>query len=239
MIALIDADIVAYRAAASCMPTKTKFEEEPLNFAIARVDESMHRILGELETEQYHSFLTGSENFRKIIYPEYKANRKDMVLPRWLNDCKEYLIEEWESSVCNRHEADDAIGIYATFLKEKAVIASIDKDLRQIPGKHFNFVTGELISVNEDQADLNFWMQMLMGDRSDNVIGIYGIGPVKAELALKHLKPHERQAYVLDMYGDEERFLLNYRLLRVVRTEKELEDLIGEGEREESTEVSA
>ena len=38
--------------------------------------------------------------------------------------------------------------------------------------------------MGEDQAMLNFYTQLLQGDTADNVIGIKGIGPVRAKQAL-------------------------------------------------------
>lgn len=222
---LIDADIIAYRASASCMPSKQRDWEEPEGIALARLDESMHRIMGTLEIDEYTAFITGTENFRYALYPEYKANRKDLIPPKWLNSCKEYLVSEWDTKITYQYEADDAIGIWKTKYPD-AIIATIDKDLKQIPGKFFDFVKLELHDISENEANFNFWAQMLIGDRSDNIPGIYGIGPVKARNLLANVTPKEREEIVRDMYNDDVRFELNKKLFRILRSEEELRNII-------------
>ncbi len=49
-------------------------------------------------------------NFRYKIYPEYKANRKDLPRPRHLEALKEYLITKWSARIALGMEADDALG---------------------------------------------------------------------------------------------------------------------------------
>ena len=104
MQALIDFDIVAYSNAASA-------ENDPVEVAYMRIDQMIHSILDTTGAETFRGFLSGSGNFRHEIYPEYKANRKDMVEPRWRKACKEYLVREWDAEVTDGYEADDAMGI--------------------------------------------------------------------------------------------------------------------------------
>jgi len=66
----------------------------------------------------------------------------------------------------------------------KTVIATVDKDLNNTPGWHFNWNKGELYWVSEEEATYNFYRQLLTGDRTDNIQGIPGIGPKKAEKIL-------------------------------------------------------
>jgi len=117
-------------------------------------------------------------------------------------------------------EADDAIGIAAY---EQQVgeycICSIDKDLDMLRGDHYNFVKDEFYFIEEEQGIKNFYKQMLMGDRVDNIIGIKGIGTVKAERLLKECKD-EKEMYlaVLEAYkGDDKRVLENGQLLWIRR----------------------
>jgi 5'-3' exonuclease len=55
----------------------------------------------------------------------------------------------------------------------------------------------------------------LVGDRSDNISGIGGIGPVKAEKALGGLRPEEYYETCRSLYNDDERFHLNMKLLYI------------------------
>ena len=216
ILALIDGDIVAHRCAASIEPTKIKPEREEASLAIRRADELLYRIITTLETDKYRVYLSGSENFRYHLYPDYKANRRNLPRPQELDSVRGFLAGEWNAQVCSGYEADDGIGIAA---KEGFVICSIDKDFKQIAGTHYNFVTESIEEVDDGQAAYNFWAHMLIGDSSDNVRGVDGIGPVKARRALQGLSSKEMEATVMDLYGDRERFFLNRMLLRILRSE--------------------
>jgi DNA polymerase-1 len=227
-IALIDGDILAYRCAASILQTKTK-EAEPDDLAILRLDELMYRVLNDTQSSEYKLFLSGSENFRKIIYPAYKANRTQPP-PPMLGPCQEFLLKEWGAKFTDGYEADDAIGINHD--PEKTIVVSIDKDLKQLPGEHYHFVKLEFEIVDEETAELNFWTQMLVGDTSDNVKGVAGIGPVKA----KRILEGNSQMYetVREMYNDDEQFLMNFRLLRILRNPIEYDNILKEIENKNS-----
>src|SRR5687768_11712302 len=101
--ALIDGDIVAYRCAAAT-------ENETEDIAKWQVSEMMNRILHETNALGYKCFLTGSDNFRYSIYPDYKANRRDMPRPRWLQHVRSHLVTTWNATVTDGIEADDAMG---------------------------------------------------------------------------------------------------------------------------------
>lgn len=224
-LALIDGDLVAYRCAASCEPMSTKPDREPIEFAIARLDELLWKILAVTEADEYRVYLSGGENFRKLIFPEYKANRKDVRVPEYLDECRKFLVNTWNAEIVVGYEADDAIGMDHD---EETIIVSIDKDFKQMAGSHYNFVKDLLEEVNEDEADYNFWRQMLIGDKADNIKGVDGIGEVKSEKILKYLSPKEREETVQDLYKDPARFDLNRKLLRILRSGKEYNNIIGE-----------
>lgn len=116
--ALVDGDLVVYRCAASC--EKQGILIEPLEVALHRVDELMQRILYEVGATSYQVFLTGSNNFRLKYNPEYKANRKDMKRPQWLEQCREHLVVQWDAQVSDGCEADDLLSIAQT----KLILAS-------------------------------------------------------------------------------------------------------------------
>ena len=169
MTCYLDSDIIAYRCAAS-----SENEEEAISHF--RLDEMMNTILLNLQCEKYVGFLTGPNNFRKVLYSDYKANRKGKPKPKWLDSCRERLQHKWNASVVTGIEADDALGIAASH-ELGSIICSIDKDLMQIPDDHYNFIKDEHVLMGGRAADLSFWTQMLVGDTSDNVRGVDGIGP--------------------------------------------------------------
>lgn len=231
---LIDGDIIAYRCAASIEPTKIKPEREPHDLAIQRLDELTYRILEATGSDSYKVFLSGSENYRKILEPTYKANRVQPK-PAALDACRQFLLSEWNAVVCAGYEADDGIGIE---YKEGDVIASIDKDLKQIPAEHYNFVKDVFEVVDDDTADLYFWTQMLVGDASDNVRGVEGIGPVKAQRILSGILSWERPLTVENLYPNRGDFLRTLRLLKILRSQSDYENILREIQGEKPPEAS-
>ena len=211
--ALIDADIVCYRCAASA-------NNEPKEVALFRVEDLMNRILHETNTTDYAAFLTGSNNFRYTYNPQYKANRKDTPKPQWLEDCREYLVTEWKASVTDGHEADDELAIAQTKSPETTVICTIDKDLLQVPGNHYNFVKQEFKTISPKEGMFNFYWQFIMGDKADNIMGFDGLARQKMPKKLEPLYEDmlhashmgtERDLFdiVSSCYNDDERLLMN------------------------------
>lgn len=212
-------DIVAYRSAASCEPTKTKHFREDLETAIRRADELMFRILGDCETDEYEGYLSGESNFRKLLYADYKANRNNIRRPEWLQPVREFLVQEWKARLTDGYEADDAIGIA---WRGDGVICANDKDFRQLPGRHYNFVTLQWETISEYEADLHFWCSMLIGDRADNIPGIPGIGVTKSARVLSGLPSGSMKERVFELYEQFDMdFHLNYNLLHILRDEEE------------------
>ena len=131
----------------------------------------------------------------------------------------------WSFTMIEDQEADDAIGIAAYEMEVgEYCICSIDKDLDMLRGDHYNFVKDERYFITEEEGIKNFYKQLLMGDRVDNIIGIKGIGTVKAERLLKECK-NENEMYlaILEAYdGNAERVLENGRLLWIRRQHNQL-----------------
>ena len=218
---LIDGDIVAYRAAYSA-------EGKTIEDAEDKVDEVMdfifeNTIFG-ISESLYEVFLTGKGNFRHGYDKEYKANRKDKAKPEFLDASRDYLVECYQATIINGQEADDAIAIRATELGPDAVIASIDKDFMQVPCKHYNFGRGEWYTVTPEEGLLFFYKQVLTGDRQDNVIGLKGIGPVKAGKIMEGAETEQEMfRRCVEAYdGDLERVIRNARMLWLRREEDQI-----------------
>lgn len=147
------------------------------------VDEMLWSACGWKEDDQT-LFFTGKRNFRKEIFPSYKANRKGPK-PEFLADVTKHAVDHWNTVVCQGYEADDGIcmAAYERGL-DNVVIVSADKDFRQIPCEIFSTYSLTTVHPTEEEADYNFWKQALTGDSVDNIKGIPGIGPKKAEAIL-------------------------------------------------------
>lgn len=210
MLALLDGDIIGYRCAASA-------ENDPVEIALIRTDKLLQDILHETGASSFKCYLTGSSNFRKELFPDYKANRKQ-PRPTHLEACRQFLCKEYGAVITDGHEADDELGINQT---EDSITCSIDKDLLQIPGRHYNFVKKEFKEVLYIDGIRHFYAQMLIGDRSDNVTGVEGIGEKKAAKLLNSLTNEEEMFdCVRELYKDDYRFLLNGQLLWIWREYK-------------------
>lgn len=222
---LIDGDIVAYRAA---FATQDGSYED----AIGKVDELIGYILTDTidlpfpSQSDFEVFLTGKTNFRFDIAKShpYKGNRKDTEKPIHLYATREHLIDSYSAIVSEGEEADDLISKRAASLNYNCVVASIDKDMLQLPCWHFNFGRGEWSKVDKFEGLKFFYTQILTGDTADNIIGLYRVGPVKAKKLLQDCNTEDDlwEAVLKAYDGDLERVVENARLLWLRRYENEL-----------------
>lgn len=214
MKALIDGDILVYRIGFAS-------ENETESIAVARCSEFIEDLILFNGFGEYQGYLTGKTNFRNeiAVTAPYKGNRKS-AKPKHYQLLRDYMESAWSFTMIEDQEADDAIGIAAYEMEVgEYCICSIDKDLDMLRGDHYNFVKDERYFITEEEGIKNFYKQLLMGDRVDNIIGIKGIGTVKAERLLKECK-NENEMYlaILEAYdGNAERVLENGRLLWIRR----------------------
>lgn len=237
MLALIDADIVLHRCGYTTDEKRDPNgnlvkEQDPQWVARARCNEMLEGILQDTNATEYQLWLSDrrENNFRYKLWDGYKANRKDQKRPVHYDYIKELLIVEWGARIAHDQEADDALGINQDPF---SIICSIDKDLKQIPGKHYNFVTKEWDEVTPEQGQLKFYTQLLTGDTTDNIKGCRGIGPVKAGKALYGTDDSlEMWNRVVKVYEDQQddwssedilsHILLAGRLLKIRQQEEEI-----------------
>jgi DNA polymerase-1 len=208
MEALIDHDLVVFRSAASA-------EKDDLNIAIYRAHQLIDRILEKTQATKYRAFISSPTNFRKDILPSYKANRKS-PRPKHLKALQDYSIENMGAELSQEGlEADDELSINQT---KDTIIVSLDKDLLQVPGKHFSWeISGKNWTRPDrflDQTELGglrlFFEQCIKGDTADNIIGIKGLGDKKSKNLLSNCEtPEEMFIIVQDLYNDDDRFIKN------------------------------
>jgi len=173
VINLLDGDLICWRASASCEPTKAKPYLEPPEIAIYRLHDMVERICLATNSQDIECYIGGTDNFRYKIYDQYKANRTKEK-PHYLEACREMLVTQYKATVVNNYETDDALGIAQTKYDGNSRICSLDKDLLQIPGLHFNWVTGVHKLVSPLDGLRTFYKQLILGDRTDNIPGFDG-----------------------------------------------------------------
>jgi hypothetical protein len=163
-------------------------EVEPLSHALANIKSVMAGILEATRVADFKLFISGGECFRHRIatMKEYKGNRKDTPKPVHLDAMREFLEERYGAEQCIDIEADDAL---AMAMNERTVLCSIDKDLLQVPGYHYNWVLDQKILIEPDVGLRKLYLQVITGDSTDNIPGVRGIGPVKARKLLESVPP--------------------------------------------------
>ncbi len=163
---------------------------DPLSFAYHNLKRSIEAIVKNTNAYEYMIFYSGKENFRDKIatIQKYKGNRDPAAKPVYYSELRNYLRSEYGAIESVGQEADDEIGIMHTRLTREgknSIICTKDKDLNMIPGEHYNLTTGKITNVNEEDATRWFYTQLLTGDPVDNVRGVRGVGPKKAEKVLE------------------------------------------------------
>ena len=219
MIALVDGDILVYRVGFGC-------EDSNERIAIAKLAEYLEDLVFiHANCEKARGYLTGRDNYRDDIAKTqtYKGHRLGVAKPKHFDLMREYMEKAWGFEMQEGQEADDAIGIEAYKLDPRDyVICSIDKDLNNLRGWHYNFHKNEMYYVKEEEAIKNFYKQLLTGDRTDNIPGIKGIGDKKADKILDGLE-EEEDLYraVLEVYKYNRDYLLEQGRLLWIRRKKE------------------
>jgi hypothetical protein len=187
-LSLIDGDYLLYVATnpdkeldekGNPVRKDNKFVYKALNLdeCLSKLEQFIVDTLDKTLAEFYLGFLTGG-SFRYNIYPDYKANRKDRIKPKYFNVLKEYLLDEWKFYKHKELEADDLVRIAGyKHLKEGIILAgndvlelafnpiivSNDKDILNLEGKHYNPQKGEFVETSKEQAERYFWESMIVG----------------------------------------------------------------------------
>lgn len=123
----------------------------------------------------------GGSHFRYEIDENYKANRDRSKTPEHLGRLKRWALETFDNVFADeRVEADDLV-VLEKKLNPEGLILSIDKDiLNAVPGTHYNYTKNKVVTTAE--RDARFWpyYQAIVGDTSDGVKGVPGLGEKKA-----------------------------------------------------------
>ncbi len=137
----------------------------------------------------------GGKNFRHEIYPNYKAHRppvpEDLLMQLPL--VKEVALAlNFKCISMAGYEADDLIAAIATkssFSNQKAIVISSDKDLMQLVDSNIAMYDPAKSKYIDQQVILEKFgvaaskvreVLALIGDKSDNIPGVAGIGPKTA-----------------------------------------------------------
>ncbi|MEK7712077.1 MAG: 5'-3' exonuclease H3TH domain-containing protein, partial [Pseudomonadota bacterium] len=193
-LVLVDGSSYLYRAF-HAMPNLSNSRKEPTG-AVYGVTNMLRRLLKDYDPEQVAVvFDAPGKTFRDDIYPEYKAHRPPM--PDDLRSQIEQIHEIVRAMglpllMIEGVEADDVIGTLARQAAAEgrdALISTGDKDMAQLVDGHVELVD-TMKDARYDRAGVQARFGVpperiveylaLIGDTSDNIPGVPGVGPKTA-----------------------------------------------------------
>jgi DNA polymerase-1 len=203
-VALIDLDVLCYNACENRFrdangytivsigepPEDPAADEEYLQKAWLNLQELIQNACEVCFTTEYKAAVAGEGNFRKDIFPLYKANRHADPKKRnpFVPKLRKMAAAAGIATEAHGMEADDLLRIWAEECRNKDedyIVVSIDKDLLMIPGRHYRIHKQEFVDMSEEAALKFYYEQLLMGDPTDNIGGVPKVGPVKAKKYLE------------------------------------------------------
>jgi hypothetical protein len=208
--------------------TLTRYKEAGhISHSLANLKNSVQRIVDHPKCTHYTVFVGGSNNFRYEIYADYKASRDELAKPLHYRQLHDYLVRRWKAEVVDGEEVDDRISIIQSQSTDETCIASIDKDLNNTAGWHYNYDKDDMYYLSPQEADLNFYRQLITGDKTvDNIPALPRYGLKKAAAILPEYQPIEDMCRtVWDLYQEKgydwDYFVMNGQLLWMRREEEE------------------
>lgn len=226
---LIDGDILVYRAGFAVGDGPLSHALQATKMMLNNIHNKMTDGNAQWDAYERKIYLTSEDksNYRydKAVTKPYKGNRS-ADKPQHYSEIRSYLVDQYHAEVVYGMEADDVLSIEACKDLEYSVIVTLDKDLDQTPGYHYNFVKDKFYVISRREAYENFCRAMLVGDPVDNIPGFEGVGPVKAKQAMKICKGDKTKMInlVYDLYTtkyDEDYFMEQGHLLWIRRKENE------------------
>lgn len=194
----------------------------------------------------------GSSSYRKAILPEYKQNRKDKYAEQTEAEKQAFIdfFDEYEGALellaesypVLRYEGVEADDLAAHLVKRKEQygldeiwLVSSDRDwdlLIQDGVSRFSYVTRKEVTINNWNEHYNVTpeeyisFKCLTGDKGDNVPGINGIGPKRAEQLIgeygdamtiyDNIPIDGKYKYIQELNANAELLLTNYELMDLV-----------------------
>ena len=228
LTALIDADIILYEAG---YKSQRRDEEtgEFVPVSVEKAYEIADKIIADIcndvfATEPPILFFTGKNNFRYNVVDDYKENRVAKERPFHFANIKAYLRAVYECREEDGYEADDLCCIeqQSRLHLKDTIICSRDKDLKIQQGFHYSWEVKfqprfgptwvddiGVLALKRGGKKLFgtgkrfFYSQLLTGDKTDNIHGIRGYGPIRTVGALLGCNDvNSLESRVLEIYRE-------------------------------------
>jgi len=190
-----------------------EFDAEPIEFALSSAKRLVKRIVESSQAATYTILITGDNNYREDVakFQPYKGNRLNddgtskQPKPVHFQAIKDYLLYVCSAEMVEGEEADDQLSIRA--VESGHTIATIDKDLNNTAGWHYNWQRDTLYEVGTAEADRNFYTQLFSGDATDHIPGLFKFTGKRATAKMKAplqemTDPAEMWKHVLNTYMD-------------------------------------
>ena len=204
-VALVDVEICLYQVCLE-MLEETAVNEEEYTWtldaagAAAEVGKRVMSWVRECGCSRVVLAVGSSSNWRKSLCGTYKSNRDGKKKPLGYRAVLARLRDEFVVNEIANLEADDVLGILATTPQDEGgdvgncVIVSSDKDMRTVPGLHYNpMAGGSTFEVTQDQARVEHAVRALAGDAADGYKGCPGVGEKTAVKALAECSGAEQE----------------------------------------------
>lgn len=205
----LDADGVVYKVghAINHLPLEQQYKiyKTALRKTVDKYIEKANSVMS-VGKIAFYTTSNDKSNFRFELFPQYKANRIGTEKPAMYWQLREEFDLNYPCEVVEGYEADDKLSIEAhkRYKKNKLyLILSADKDLRMVPGLHYELGNAPVYEVHWPGA-LNlyrngsggkvvwgtglkwFYFQLLVGDSIDNITCL----DISDAEAFDLLKPH-------------------------------------------------
>lgn len=203
-LVLIDGHALAYRAYYA-LPDDLKTSRGELTNAVYGFTSMLLNVLRDESPTHIAVTFDKGPTFRHDIYPEYKAHRTKMPDEmRSQMDRVREVVQTLDMPIFEKegYEADDLLGTLARKAEEQGIdtlIVTGDMDLLQLVDEHIQVLTSrwrfsDTVIYNIERVkerydglspDQLLDYKALIGDKSDNIPGVYGVGEKTATKLIK------------------------------------------------------
>lgn len=160
--------------------------------------DTLKRLIEDLKPTHVVFAVEGGHKYRRDIFAGYKASRKptEENLKNQIGIAHK-AIEAigWPLTRCENYEADDVLATIAKRYGRNVIVATTDKDLRQLATTCQVYHPYDRAFIGPAEVEAKFGVRVdqlgdwlaLCGDKVDDVPGVPGIGPKTATERLKEL----------------------------------------------------
>lgn len=186
----------------SFIDLELEIEELQPELAIEAIEFLLRECLVNSGSTSLQVLFNGGDIFRYKIasIKPYKEGRKSK--PKNFRLVKQYLHDNYSTLSLDYLESDDLLAIAQLNSSTETVICSSDKDLNMVEGMRYDIRKKKFLEISPEEAELNFYIQLLTGDSTDNIPGLKGFGEITARKVLVGLSKEERFPFIVNTYKD-------------------------------------